>query len=226
MNDTLLLIGHTFKVHNQRLVTTCNTGPRILLTLFKKSRGTAALVPLSFLSSPWFCSLDFIFVPTHNNLPREVRSELRGGHMFGPLRPIHREVKQLSLAMHKCAAKTVALLHLEWCEYFITAPLRSNGQQKCQAYQSTQVFIVALYPCLLRSWKGLFGPIEGNYEVVVYKLSGTAHPLHRSGVSLLSRERFLYIYSTNIFHYLIFSWPCIVDINNIGNQLDATITAY
>ena len=30
----------------------------------------------------------------------------------------------------------------------------------------------------------------------------------------------------NIFHYLIFAWPCIIDINNINNQLDATITAY
>ena len=28
------------------------------------------------------------------------------------------------------------------------------------------------------------------------------------------------------FHYLIFAWPCIIDINNIDNQLDATITAY
>jgi len=26
---------------------------------------------------------------------------------------------------------------------------------------------------------------------------------HRTGISLLSRERFLYIYSTNIFHFLI-----------------------
>ena len=29
-----------------------------------------------------------------------------------------------------------------------------------------------------------------------------------------------------IFHYLIFAWLCIIDINNIDNQLDATITAY
>ena len=50
--------------------------------------------------------------------------------------------------------------------------------------------------------------------------------LGQAGVSPLSRERFLYIYSTNIFHYLIFAWPCIIDINNIDNQLDATITAY
>ena len=28
------------------------------------------------------------------------------------------------------------------------------------------------------------------------------------------------------FHYLIFAWPCIIDINIIDNQLDATITAY
>ena len=28
------------------------------------------------------------------------------------------------------------------------------------------------------------------------------------------------------FHYLIFAWPCSIDINNIDNQLDATITAY
>ena len=25
---------------------------------------------------------------------------------------------------------------------------------------------------------------------------------------------------------LIFAWPCIIDVNNIDNQLDATITAY
>ena len=48
----------------------------------------------------------------------------------------------------------------------------------------------------------------------------------KEGVSLLSRERSLYISSTNIFHYLIFVWPCIIDINNIDIQLDATITAY
>jgi hypothetical protein len=42
-----------------------------------------------------------------------------------------------------------------------------------------------------------------------------------------SPENVLYIFnSTNIFHYLIFAWPCIIDINNIDNQLDATITAY
>ena len=34
---------------------------------------------------------------------------------------------------------------------------------------------------------------------------GTVRPLYRTGVSLLSRERFLYIYSTNIFHYRIFA---------------------
>ena len=34
---------------------------------------------------------------------------------------------------------------------------------------------------------------------------GTALPLYRTGISLLSRERFLYIKSTNIFHYLIFA---------------------
>jgi len=28
------------------------------------------------------------------------------------------------------------------------------------------------------------------------------------------------------FHYLIIALPCIIDINNIDNQLDATITAY
>ena len=36
----------------------------------------------------------------------------------------------------------------------------------------------------------------------------------------------LYIQSINIFHYLIFAWRCIIDINNIDNELDATITAY
>jgi len=36
-------------------------------------------------------------------------------------------------------------------------------------------------------------------------------PLYSTGVSLLSRERFLYISSTNIFHYLIFVWTCIID---------------
>ena len=51
-------------------------------------------------------------------------------------------------------------------------------------------------------------------------------PLYRKGVSQLSREGFLYISSTNIFHYLIFALPCVTDINNIDNQLDATITAY
>ena len=35
-----------------------------------------------------------------------------------------------------------------------------------------------------------------------------------------------YIFNQDIFHYLIFAWPCIIDINNIDNQLDATITAY
>ena len=42
-------------------------------------------------------------------------------------------------------------------------------------------------------------------------------------------ERTLVIYLINqydIFHYLIFASPCIIDINNIDNQLDATITAY
>ena len=48
-------------------------------------------------------------------------------------------------------------------------------------------------------------------------------PVYRTGVSLLSGERFLYIQSTNIFYYLIFAWPCIIDINNIDNQLDAKI---
>ena len=52
---------------------------------------------------------------------------------------------------------------------------------------------------------------------------GTVRPLYRTGVSLLSRERFLYILSTNIFHYLIFAWPCIIEINNIHSQLHATI---
>ena len=42
-----------------------------------------------------------------------------------------------------------------------------------------------------------------------------------------SPENAFYIFkSTNIFHCLIFAWPCIIDINNIDNQLDATITVY
>ena len=55
---------------------------------------------------------------------------------------------------------------------------------------------------------------------------GTALPLYRTDISLLSRERFFIYLIKNIFHYLIFAWPYIIDINNIDNQLDATITAY
>ena len=53
----------------------------------------------------------------------------------------------------------------------------------------------------------------------------TVRPLYRTGDSLLSRKLFLYILSINIFHYLMFAWPGIIDINNIDDQLDATITA-
>ena len=41
-----------------------------------------------------------------------------------------------------------------------------------------------------------------------------------------SPENAFYIFNQHIFHYLIFAWPCIIDINNIDNQLDATVTAY
>ena len=43
-----------------------------------------------------------------------------------------------------------------------------------------------------------------DYPSSYYPL-GTVRPLYRTGVSLLYRERFLYIYSTNTFHYLIFA---------------------
>ena len=43
-----------------------------------------------------------------------------------------------------------------------------------------------------------------------------------------SPENAFYIFNQQIYFiiYLIFAWPCIIDINNIDNQLDATITAY
>ena len=34
------------------------------------------------------------------------------------------------------------------------------------------------------------------------------------------------IYSRGVFVHLVFVLPCIIDINNIDNQLDATITVY
>ena len=42
-----------------------------------------------------------------------------------------------------------------------------------------------------------------------------------------SPENAFYLFNQqNTFHYLIFAWPFIIDIKNIDNQLDATITAY
>ena len=42
-----------------------------------------------------------------------------------------------------------------------------------------------------------------------------------------SPENAFYIFNQQIyFHYLIYAWPCIIDINNIDSQLDTTITAY
>jgi hypothetical protein len=34
------------------------------------------------------------------------------------------------------------------------------------------------------------------------------------------------VMQTYLIFGLIFAWPCIIDINNIDNQLDATVTAY
>jgi len=43
-------------------------------------------------------------------------------------------------------------------------------------------------------------------RLFIFRLSlGTVRPLYRTGVSLLFRESFLYISSTNMFHYLIFA---------------------
>jgi len=41
-------------------------------------------------------------------------------------------------------------------------------------------------------------------QVMFHYPLGTVRPLYRTGVSLLSREHFLNIQSTNVFHYLIF----------------------
>ena len=42
-----------------------------------------------------------------------------------------------------------------------------------------------------------------------------------------SPENAFYIFNNKyIYHYLIFAWRCIIDINNIDSQLDETITAY
>ena len=39
-------------------------------------------------------------------------------------------------------------------------------------------------------------------------------------------ESVYFFYSNAVFHYLIFVWPYIIDINIIDNQLDEKITAY
>jgi hypothetical protein len=41
-----------------------------------------------------------------------------------------------------------------------------------------------------------------HLQVLEFTLLSTMHPIYRTGTTLLSRERFLYIYSTNIFKYL------------------------
>jgi len=47
--------------------------------------------------------------------------------------------------------------------------------------------------------------VEFHAGVVLCLITFWHRPLYRTGVSLLYRERFLYIQSTDIFHYLIFA---------------------
>ena len=92
-----------------------------------------------------------------------------------------------------------------------------NEQRGSLCFETAAVHICVLHRYLLLRLTEIKYGINLQAPCVLYI---------ETGVSLHSRERFLYIYSTNIFHYLIFSWRCIIDINNIDNQLDATITTY
>ena len=55
--------------------------------------------------------------------------------------------------------------------------------------------------------------------------TGLSNCLNARSRGLTFRHRASCIWG-QAFHYLIFAWRCIIDINNINNQLDATITAY
>ena len=131
--------------------------------------------------------------------------------------------------IHKCFAT----------QSIISSKFKGHAPQgikfyNCYLQNGSAVYLHSIYFWIWKTSKLLvisttttvtFVPTNTNKQFLIYITLVLLDLLHDMQIYLTFRHHASTILGQAC-HYLIFAWPCIIDINNIDNQLDTTIMAY